>query len=184
MWRWAAVLAFTCAAACGGRLLPDDPRVSGCSAAGAGGARSEGDGASQAGRRTDGGVDASSGGFHFSLDGGVPWDALPLPEAGPVPDCLACARDNCGEVIDGCARSQACLVAAACAALRCPASESALCPSQCSERDPAATLASAMILACLLKQCPEACQPLSSLGGFSAPDRTPLGGSGAGGLED
>ena len=182
IWRWAAVLAFPCAAACGGRFLSDDSRLSGCSDAGRGAA--EDGGASQGGRTgapRDGGLDGSTGGFHFALEGGVPWDALPMPEAGPVSDCLACTRDNCGELIDSCAQNEACLVAAACVALRCTDPENPLCPRRCSEREPAATIASAMALACVIDQCQDSCDPRSLLGDASAADRPRLGESGAGG---
>ena len=179
MWRWTAALALTGVAACGGRALSDDSQVSGCSAAGG----DEDGGGSQgghAGLPRDGGVDGSSGGFHFSLEGGVPWDALPMPEAGPVSDCLSCVRENCRDSIDSCARSEACLVTVACAALGCPDPNNSLCPRQCSERDLSGTLASAMALACVIEQCGQSC-PTTSLG---ASGPTGSGSSGAGGVAE
>jgi hypothetical protein len=176
MWRWTAALVLTGAAACGGRALSDDEWGPGCAAAGG-----AGDGGGSRGGTTglprDGGVDASTGGFHFSLEGGVPWDALPIPDAGPVSSCLACIRENCRRPIDSCAQSEACILSVACAALGCPDPNNSLCAGPCSEPQPSGTLASAMALACVLEQCPQSC-PTTSLG---ASDPIRLGSSGAGG---
>jgi hypothetical protein len=183
MWRWVAVVAVTCTSACGGRLLAEDWHASGCSAAGGGAAAWEDGGTSQGGSGPDRDAGAT-GGFHFALDGGVPWDALPMPEAGSVSDCVRCARDACGDAIDACARSEACLIAAACGAMGCPDPENSLCPTQCSAREPAAVLASAMVLACLVEQCEQVCQSGSALGDAFGADGVRGDGSGAAGLEE
>ncbi|MBN1608422.1 MAG: hypothetical protein JW940_17455 [Polyangiaceae bacterium] len=175
-WRWAATLALTCTATCGGRVLADDLPVSGCSAAGGGAGAQEDGGASGGHTGHDSGLDASTGGFQFALDGGLPWDALPMPEGGLVSDCLTCVRDNCRDPIDRCVRDEACLVAAACVALGCPDPNNSMCPRQCAERDLSATLESAMALACVLEQCQQSC-PTMSLGAMGP---TRLGSSGAG----
>jgi hypothetical protein len=92
----------------------------------------------------------------LAWDGGVPWDALPVPDSGPVAECVGCARDECVEPIDACLANPECARGLVCAGLTCEA-EDAECLTQCFQGDSTAGLAGLAVVACLLGQCGEDC---------------------------
>ena len=187
-WRWAAVVALGGVAACGGRVLAEDGPESHATAAAGGGTAGgdEGGAPSWAGAshvRLDAGLDASSGRRRFALDGGIPWDALPMPEGGPASDCLGCAVDSCRKVIDICAEDEACLVGMICVALDCLETEDPACPTQCFEGQSDVPAAGAVAAACVIDHCEQSCRATTSLADASDARHHDSNRAGAGGLE-
>ncbi|MBN1610853.1 MAG: hypothetical protein JW940_29750 [Polyangiaceae bacterium] len=166
-WRRALTLVLVGAGACGGRAALEQSPGAGTpnARAGASAAHEGGAGGAPPGQSTgpkDAGSDALSGRWRHELEGGVPWDTLPMPEAGTDADCLACARDKCREVVDRCVQDEACLWGMTCAALDCGDTDAPVCPPRCREGNSSSILAGAAAAACLITQCEKSCRSFLS----------------------
>lgn len=159
---WVAGFGVAVATACGGDV-GSQGSPSGGRQGGAGSSSSPETGgapsvpAGSGGVPSDAGVDASwLADASLFWEGGVPWDALPLPDSGPVAECVGCARDQCAEPIDACVTDPACSRGLACAAVACESNDTA-CYTACFEDDTTAIVAGTLAMACLLGQCGESC---------------------------
>jgi hypothetical protein len=174
---------------------------------GSGGSNQGGNGGSnQAGSNQAGSNQAGSnqGGSGGSNQGGNPSDAgsdffdalpFPLPDSGPVGECIGCLQENCNDSINGCYNDPSCVDGIQCAITDCFAS-SALgggqgaggqggpggggldfgCLLGCFNGDPTAVFAAVQAFQCITQTCGEKCGGgiLGDGGGF------PLGGLGGG----
>ncbi len=100
-----------------------------------------------------GGFGPGQGGAPIIItDGGIPWDALPLDDGGPVADCVACARNYCSAQIDACVATSICLGGILCAALQCQPNQYD-CMMACFGNDITALTAGINAATCLVTQC-------------------------------
>jgi hypothetical protein len=160
---WVVLFGVFVLGACGGKQK-GLPSAGGSPQGGAGSSADQATGgvaqdasASTGGARADAGLDAAwLVDAALAWDGGVPWDALPVPDSGPIAECVGCAHDECAEPIDACVTSPQCARGLVCAGLTCEA-EDTECLTQCFQGDPMAVLAGTLAVACLLGQCGEAC---------------------------
>jgi hypothetical protein len=88
-------------------------------------------------------------------DGGIPWDALPLADGGPVADCVICVRDHCRDQVDACAANTACRRGILCALLQCQPTQYD-CMFACFGDDYGALTAAINVATCL-PQCGSDC---------------------------
>jgi hypothetical protein len=89
-------------------------------------------------------------------DGGIPWDALPLPDGNPVVDCVLCARNYCSTQVDACVGTTACLGGIVCAVLSCQQGQID-CLLGCFGNDVNALTAGINVATCMVNQCGLTC---------------------------
>ncbi len=105
------------------------------------------------------------------------WEVLPVPDGGPIGDCLSCVRDKCGKSVNDCINSPACRSGLACTITTCAGGGGGplggldiACVSKCFGGDFKAAGTAISTFSCLLGTCGSKCGGLlgGGLGGGDA----------------
>ena len=106
------------------------------------------------------------------------WEVLPIPDGGPIGDCLGCVRDKCGSSVNDCINSPACRSGLACTITTCAAGGlggggglgglDIGCVAKCFGGDFKAAATAISTFSCLLGTCGSKCGGLLGGGGGDA----------------